>query len=95
MNIYGVNFKDRGKVYYFNGQNLKIPLRVTVIVDTERGLQFGKVVSKMSQNDVNLDKESLKNIIRIATKKDYEEYLKNLKDAKGALNHDKEFSSDL
>ena len=95
MNIYGVNFKDRGKVYYFNGQNLKIPLRVTVIVDTERGLQFGKVVSKMSQNDVNLDKESLKNIIRIATKKDYEEYLKNLKDAKEALNHAKEFSSEL
>ena len=95
MNVYGVVFQDRGKVYYFNGQNLKIPLRVTVIVDTERGLQFGKVVSKMSQNDVNLDKESLKNIIRIATKKDYEEYLKNLKDAKEALNHAKEFSSEL
>ena len=45
MNIYGVNFKDRGKVYYFNGQNLKIPLRVTVILDTERGLPFGKVFS--------------------------------------------------
>lgn len=95
MNIYGVIFKDRGKVYYFNGQNLRIPLRVTVIVDTERGLQFGKVVSKIKQNDVNLDKESLKNIIRIATKRDYEEYLTNLKDAKEALNNAKKFSSEL
>ena len=95
MNIYGVSFKDHGKVYYFNGQNLRIPLRVTVIVDTERGLQFGRVVSKLKQTDMKLDKESLKNIIRIATKKDYEQYLTNLKDAKEALGKAKEFSTDL
>ena len=95
MNIYGVSFKDHGKVYYFNGQNLRIPLRVTVIVDTERGLQFGRVVSKLKQTDMKLDKESLKNIIRIATKKDYEQYLTNLKDAKEALGKAKEFSTEL
>ena len=41
MNIYGVIFHDKGKTYYFNGNNLKIPNRVTVIVETEKGLQFG------------------------------------------------------
>ena len=43
MNIYGVTFRDKGTIYYFNGHYLKIPINVTVIVETERGLQFGKV----------------------------------------------------
>ena len=40
MNIYGVVFRDRGKIYYFNGENKRIPNRVTVIVETEKGEQF-------------------------------------------------------
>ena len=84
MNIYEVVFRDKGKGYYFNGGRLKIPNRVTVIVETERGLQFGRVVRKIDLS-TSIDVSNLKNVIRIATKKDYEQYLKNLRDAEEAL----------
>ena len=41
--VYGVNFKDNGKVYNFKS-SFKCPLNVTVITETEKGEQFGKVV---------------------------------------------------
>ncbi len=84
MNIYQVIFKENGKPYFFNGNELKIPNNVTVIVDTENGLQFAKVISKIESFE-NIDVDNLKNIVRISTKKDYEQYLKNTKDAKEAL----------
>ena len=95
MNVYGVTFKDKGKIYYFNGQKLRIPDRVTVIVETEKGLQFGRVVKKIDLEQVNIDTESLRLIVRIATKKDYEQYLTNLRDAELALRDAKNFSKEL
>lgn len=95
MNVYGVTFKDKGKIYYFNGQKLRIPDRVTVIVETEKGLQFGRVVKKIDLEKVNIDKENLRLIVRIATKKDYEQYLTNLRDAELALRDAKKFSKEL
>lgn len=83
MNIYEVIFKDKGKGYYFKIENVFIPNKVTVIVETEKGLQFGRVVKKIT--DTSIKEEDIKNIIRITTKKDYEQYLKNLKDAEIAL----------
>ena len=95
MNIYGVIFRDKGKVYYFNGHNMKIPMNVTVIVETEKGLQFGKVVNKVEENKVQSFKENIKDIIRISTKKDYDQYLTNLKDSNSALKNAKRFASEL
>lgn len=71
--IYGVNFKDNGKIYHFKS-TFSCPINVTVITETEKGLQFGKVVSKIESNKTNI--EDLKDIIRISTKDDYEQYLK-------------------
>ena len=81
--IYGVNFKDNGKIYNFKSK-IRCPINVTVITETEKRVQFGKVVNYISNDNVkNIDE--LKDIIRISTKKDYEEYLKNLRDADQAL----------
>ena len=95
MNTYGVVYKEQGKIYYFNGKNLKIPNNVTVIVDTNRGEQFGKVVRKISKEEANAIKEELKEIKRIATKKDYDQYLKNNKDVEEALKNAQKFSDEL
>lgn len=81
--VYGVNFKDNGKIYNFKSK-IRCPINVTVITETEKGLQFGKVVSYINNETVK-NIEELKDIIRISTKKDYEEYLKNLRDADQAL----------
>lgn len=95
MNIYGVILKENGKVYYFNGANLTVPNRVTVIVDTNRGLQFGRVVEKVSTDKVQTFGEELKDIVRIATKKDYEQFLKNCKDANEAMKKAVDFCKEL
>ena len=91
---YGVNFKNDGKVYYFKSDDLICPINVNVIVETEKGLQFGKVVSKIKSLE-NIDENKLKDIIRLTTKNDYNQYLKNLKDANDALEYAKKCIKDL
>ena len=93
-NYYGITFKDDGKVYYFKSDNIDCPINITVIVETEKGLQFGKVVSKLDQVK-GIDKNNIKEIVRISTKEDYKEYLKNIKDAKEALDYTNQNIKDL
>lgn len=91
--IYGVNFKDNGKVYNFKSK-FKCPVNVTVITETEKGEQFGKVVTFIKENNLkNIDE--LKDIIRISTKNDYEQHLKNLRDAEKALKECREIVKEL
>ena len=92
--FYGVNFKNDGKIYNFKSEELVCPINVTVIVETEKGLQFGKVVNEITDG-VKLDKDKLKDIVRLTTKSDYNQYLKNLKDAKEALDFAKQTVIDL
>ena len=86
MKVVGVKLNDKGKILYFNDNNLNLKINLTVIVNTERGLQFGIVVDFL--DDVNFDK--YENVIRIATKKDYLQHVKNLSDEKKALEKCKE-----
>ena len=91
--IYGVNFKDNGKIYNFKSK-IKCPINVTVITETEKGEQFGKVVSFISPDSIkNIDE--LREIIRISTKADYDQYLKNLKEADHALKDCRSIVKDL
>ena len=94
-NIYGVMFKEKGKIYFFNGKNLDLKNDTKVIVETERGKQLGKIASKVS-NDI-LDKQTspLKEILRVSTEKDYNIYLKNLEEAEIALKKAKKMAEEL
>lgn len=83
MAIVGVTFNDNGKVYYFNDNNLKLKKNLTVIVETEKGLQFGKIVNFF--NDDNINQQNHKNVVRISTKADYLQHLNNLKDSELAV----------
>ncbi len=81
MKVYSVKFKEQGKNYYFNG-NDDYNKDDYVIVETEKGLQYGKISGIVSESD---EVNSYKNIIRIASEEDKEEYLKLLKEANEAL----------
>ncbi len=85
INVIGVSFRDDGKIYYFLPGNINLKKNITVIVQTERGLQFGKVVTDVIQVEEK-NYPDIKHIIRIASKKDYMNHIKNLKDAREALN---------
>jgi len=84
MEIVGVTLSENGKVYFFLDNNLNLKKNLTVIVETEKGLQFGKVVSIDNEKKLDYSK-SYKKIVRISTKKDYLQHLNNLKDAEKAI----------
>ena len=89
MEIVAVKINCKGKIYYFKNDFLKLRKNCTVIVDTERGLQYGQVVDFIDINKVN-DSCELKEVIRLTTKKDYIQHLTNLKDAEKAIKNCKE-----
>lgn len=83
--IVGVSFEDGGQIYYFSPSELQLIINTEVIVETEKGLQFGKVViENVSKNkkDLNLP---LKKVIRIATEEDKRKHLRNLNDKEKAM----------
>lgn len=85
-NIVGVRFKKNTKTYYFNCDNVaNLHLNDSVIVETDRGLQYGLVVIEprfMNDSDLGL---TVKNVIRLATDKDQKNYFKNLDDSNKAI----------
>lgn len=85
INVVGVVFKKYGKKYYFDCHNLKLKKNITVIVETERGLQFGTVVTDTIAIEKDKIHFPLKKVIRISTKKDYTDHLNNIKDEKKAF----------
>lgn len=95
MNIYGVKFNEKGKIYYFNAHDLKIYNNVCVIVETEKGLQYGKVVEKIKESEIDKFQENVKDIVRVTTKEDYRKHLSNLKDADQALKKAQELANEL
>ncbi|MDC3414886.1 stage 0 sporulation family protein [Aquibacillus sp. 3ASR75-11] len=70
VEVIGVRFKKAGKIYYFDPDQHTISKDDYVIVETVRGVEFGKVVisnKKVDEEDVVLP---LKKVIRTATDKD-------------------------
>lgn len=95
VNIYGITLKSEGKVYYFNGEELEIESGKYVVVETEKGIQLGKVVSKEDKNKINIAPDDMKKVIRISTEDDYNTYLKNLAAAEKCLVKAKELVKEL
>ena len=65
IEVIGISFKKGGKVYYFSPDGKKIKKGISVIVTTERGMQFGTVeISNTKIEEKNL-KGPLAKIVRI------------------------------
>lgn len=79
MTVISVKFKEDGKSYYFDSNGVELKKGDYVLVETEKGTQLASV------NDVNVELKNynftLKPVLKKATKKDYDSYLRNLKDA--------------
>lgn len=68
--VVGVRFKKAGKIYYFDPGELQILKDEFVIVETVRGVEYGKVVTgrkQVEEQDVVLP---LKKVLRLADQKD-------------------------
>ena len=94
-NIYGVVLKEEGKVYYFDGLDLEIEMNKYVVVNTDKGIQLGKVIRQIEEDKIKIPLENLKTIDRIASDDDYNMYLKNLSLSEKALNKARELVIEL
>lgn len=94
-NYYGVSFKNDGKVYYFKSNKPNIALETNAIVETEKGMQFGKIKSIIEKENLHINLENIKSIIRIANDDDYQEYLSNLKEAEEAVKKATKIANEL
>jgi cell fate regulator YaaT (PSP1 superfamily) len=83
--IVGISFENNKQIYYFDPKNFDLKRNITVIVETERGLQFGNVELPPFEVSENKITTPLKSVVRISSKKDYIEHKKNLRDSQKAL----------
>ena len=79
--IIGVKFKNTGKVYYFDPKDIQFTKGDGVIVETARGVEFGRVGIENCEVDDSQIVQPLKPVIRKASKQDEERNIKNMERA--------------
>ena len=77
VEIVGVNFREAGKIYYFDPAESKFSLGEKVIVETSRGVEMGTVKVANKVIDSSEIFSPLKPITRSATDADIQQYEKN------------------
>ena len=85
IEIIGVSFKRNSKIYYFSPNGLTVSKGDNVLVETERGVQFGVVEISNTQIEESKLKNPLNNLIRVCNSSDVRTNEKNLLDANKAL----------
>ena len=83
--VIGVRFKEVGKIYYFDPDNIKFTLGQKVIVETSRGVECGEVaMANRIISDENIVKP-LKKVMRPATAEDLKTVEENAEREKQAF----------
>lgn len=77
VTVVGIRFKKAGKIYYFSPDKLNIKKGDSVIVETARGIEFGKCVINPKNIDESDVVSSLKNVLRVATEDDIKKHNNN------------------
>ncbi len=83
--VVGVRFRNVGKIYYFNPKNYNVKVGDHVIVETARGVEYGRVV--LEPRSVKEDEvvHPLKEVLRVATKEDEDHEAENRQKEKEAF----------
>lgn len=89
IKVIGIKFEGNSRIYYFLPNKLKIGKNDFVIVETEKGVQYGQAATDIIEIDENNVFLPLKEVIRLATKEDKRVYERNMKDANKALEYAK------
>ena len=74
IEVIGVRFKEGGKTYYFEPNGNKAKSTDHVIVETSRGLEFGKVAQENKMVEESELVPPLRPVVRIATNDDIKTY---------------------
>lgn len=84
MRVISIVFKENKKEYYFKMEDLEVNNNQNVVVMTSRGLEYATVVNSDVKN-CNIPEENLMPVVRIATKKDHQDYKSNLEYARVSM----------
>ncbi len=82
--VIGVRFRTAGKIYFFDPLEFEIKRGDHVIVETARGIEFGTVVSGVSEVEDSRVVQPLKPVIRIANQHDMQQEADNRRKEKEA-----------
>jgi len=74
IEIVGVRFNNRGKVYYFDPAGHKMTLGDNVIVETSKGLEYGECAQENHEVEDSAVVQPLRPVVRIATTADKQSY---------------------
>ncbi|NLP47341.1 MAG: stage 0 sporulation family protein [Clostridiales bacterium] len=77
VEVVGVRFSDAGKVYYFDPDQTKVEKDQMVIVETNRGLEYGQVAVGNHEVENKEIVKPLRRLVRIATQSDIEKAEEN------------------
>jgi len=83
--VIGVRFRKAGKIYYFDPAGYDINIGDNVIVETARGVEYGKVVLGLREIEDEKIIQTLKPVIRKATPEDDEIERRNKEKEKEAF----------
>lgn len=75
--VIGVRFRTAGKIYFFDPMNFEIKRGDHVIVETARGIEFGTVMTGITEVDDEKVVQPLKPVLRLATERDVEQEANN------------------
>lgn len=85
IKVIGVRFRQAGKIYNFDPIDLDIKRGDHVIVETARGVEYGLVVTDITETEEENVIMPLKPVIRIATEEDDKKAEENLEKEKKAF----------
>lgn len=68
--VVGIRFKRAGKIYHFSPGNIETKPGDHVIVETSRGIEYGKIVIAEHEEDDSKVVQPLKEVLRLATEED-------------------------
>ena len=93
--VVGVRFQQAGKIYHFDIAGLELKLNDLVIVETNRGIELGKVVTPPKEVTPAENAEPFKPVIRKATPEDIAQAQHQRERARKALSKSKELIANL
>ena len=93
--IIGVRFMQAGKIYNFDTAGFELKINDQVIVETNRGIEMGKVVAPAREAPPTENAEPFKPVIRLATAEDIAQAQHQRERAKKALSKSKELKDSL
>lgn len=93
--VVGIKFESANRLYYFETNLLDLKKGDKVVVETEKGIQFGTVSTEKKEIEEKDVSTPLKKVIRLATNDDIKQNDKNIEISKKALDDAKIISKKL